>query len=174
MMGEHHLVFTVIATDRPGLVKRLADAIAESGGNWVDSSMSRLGGEFAGIVSIEIPAGRLGDLHHHFDRLIADGIAITLRSEPQAAEEVAGISASLEVVCQDHPGILRDVTQVLTGLGISIETLETSVAAGSMQGERLFTARAELRLPEGVTAAAVSAALEETAGDLMADIKITD
>ena len=51
---QTHLVFTVIAKDRPGLVERMAEIIAGTGGNWIESSMARLGGEFAGIVRIAI------------------------------------------------------------------------------------------------------------------------
>ncbi len=46
------LVLTVIARDRPGLIKDLSETIAMHGGNWVDSSMARLGGEFAGILRV--------------------------------------------------------------------------------------------------------------------------
>ena len=33
------MVLTVIARDRPGLVKALSEMIAQHGGNWIDSSM---------------------------------------------------------------------------------------------------------------------------------------
>ena len=39
------MVLTVIARDRPGLVKALSEMIAKHGGNWIDSSMARLGGD---------------------------------------------------------------------------------------------------------------------------------
>jgi len=174
MTALNHLVFTVIATDRPGLVGRLADAIANAGGNWVDSSMARLGGEFAGIVSVEIPDGRMADLHGHLKALDAEGIAITLRSEAEKSSAPEGNRASLEIMCQDHPGILRDVTQVLASKGVSIENLDTMIQAGSMQGERMFKATAELRLPLSLPPSELSDALEETAGDLMAEITLAD
>ncbi|HAW24640.1 MAG TPA: glycine cleavage system protein R, partial [Pseudomonas sp.] len=42
-----HLVLTVIAEDQPGLVECLAKCIAEHGGNWLESRMSRMAGQFA-------------------------------------------------------------------------------------------------------------------------------
>ena len=48
------LVLTVIGDDRPGLVERLAAAISEHRGNWLESSMSHLSGKFAGIVCVDI------------------------------------------------------------------------------------------------------------------------
>lgn len=41
------LVLTLIGPDRPGLVEAVADTIAARGGNWVESRMARLGGQFA-------------------------------------------------------------------------------------------------------------------------------
>ncbi len=49
---DANLVLTVIAEDKPGLVESLASIISEHSGNWVDSAMSRLGGEFAGIQRV--------------------------------------------------------------------------------------------------------------------------
>lgn len=170
----NHLVFTVIAQDRPGLVERLADAIEQAGGNWVESSMARLGGEFAGIVSVEIQDDAIDNLHAHFDRLLTDGIAITLRSDVHKNQEPAGKAAHLDLVSQDHPGILRQITHVLTRHGVSIEQLETAVVAGSMSGERLFKATADLRLPDGMEPSVLSDALQATAADMMADLNLVE
>ncbi len=49
------LVMTIIGPDRTGLVESLAGCVAENGGNWLESRLCRLGGEFAGILRIEIP-----------------------------------------------------------------------------------------------------------------------
>ena len=39
---QHSLVMTVIGNDRPGLVESVASIVAEHGGNWLESRMSRL------------------------------------------------------------------------------------------------------------------------------------
>ena len=36
-----HLVLTVIPPDQPGLVEKLAQCVADHGGNWLESSMAR-------------------------------------------------------------------------------------------------------------------------------------
>lgn len=171
---QNHLVFTVIAKDKPGVVETLADTIAAAGGNWIDSSMARLGGEFAGIVRVAVPEGASAALKSALTGLAKDGIDTTLRTEDEKAAEIAGTSAHLDVMSQDHPGILRDITHVLSEHGVSIEHLETAVVSGSMQGEALFKASADLRLPSGLSPAQLSEALQETAADLMADINLAD
>ena len=68
------IVLTVIARDRPGLVERVSEVIARHQGNWVDSSMARLGGEFAGILMIELPEASLAALEADLAGLAAAGI----------------------------------------------------------------------------------------------------
>ncbi|PVB60654.1 ACT domain-containing protein [Labrenzia sp. 011] len=171
---QTHLVFTVIARDRPGLVERVADIIAGMGGNWIESSMARLGGEFAGIVRIGIAGAASDELVSRLQALSSDGIDITLRSDQTGADVLQGGCAHLDLVSQDHPGILRDITRVLSEQGVSIEHLQTEVVSGSMQGEALFKASADLRLPSGLAPADLSDALQETAADLMADVNLID
>ena len=136
--------------------------------------MARLGGEFAGIVSVEIETDAIEKLHQHFDELLSDGIAITLRSDGKPKTVPTGPAARMDLVSQDHPGILHQVSHVLAEHDVSIENLETSVTAGSMSGERLFKASAELRLPADLQPGTLSDALQETAGDMMAEINLAD
>ncbi len=53
---------TVIGADRPGLVGRLSGVIADLDGNWIESRMAHLGGQFAGVLRVEIPAEREQEL----------------------------------------------------------------------------------------------------------------
>ena len=53
---QRMLVMTVIGPDRTGLVDSVAGLVAEHGGNWLESRMSRLGGHFAGILRVEVPS----------------------------------------------------------------------------------------------------------------------
>ena len=48
------LVMTVIGPDRPGLVQLLATRVADHGGNWLESRMCRHGGQFAGLLRVEV------------------------------------------------------------------------------------------------------------------------
>ncbi|HEY0985395.1 MAG TPA: ACT domain-containing protein, partial [Kofleriaceae bacterium] len=56
------LVLTVLAPDRTGLVELLAQRIAAAGGNWEESRMARLAGQFAGILLVTCDAARSDDL----------------------------------------------------------------------------------------------------------------
>jgi glycine cleavage system regulatory protein len=52
------LVLTVIGADRKGLVQSLSERISAVGGNWEESRMARLAGQFAGILRITVDTHR--------------------------------------------------------------------------------------------------------------------
>lgn len=167
------LVLTVIANDRPGLVERLSDAIAAEDGNWIESSMARLAGEFAGIVRVEVADDRLDRLERSLEALGRHGIAVTVR-RGAAQPEPSGRHAHLSLVCQDHPGIVHSVAAALARFNVSIDELATEVFPGSMSGERMFGAEAEIILPPDMDEGQLRAALEDLAGDLMAELDLKD
>ncbi|HRP97915.1 MAG TPA: ACT domain-containing protein, partial [Rhodocyclaceae bacterium] len=49
------LVLTVIGDDRPGLVEEISTLLTEHGASWLDSSMARLAGKFAGVLTVSVP-----------------------------------------------------------------------------------------------------------------------
>ena len=73
-----HLVITVFAPDKPGLVEQIALCIAEHGGNWLESRMSRLAGQFAGILRLSVPAESHDELIEALQGLSAHNIRVLI------------------------------------------------------------------------------------------------
>ncbi|MCX6885869.1 MAG: ACT domain-containing protein [Verrucomicrobia bacterium] len=169
---QNTLVMTMIGQDRPGLVEQVADVVAEHGGNWLESSMSRLGGHFAGILRVEIPKERETALLKDLGLLAAKGITVVAHSDGSRQEAVEGQHYVLEIVAQDRPGIVRQITSALADYGVNVEGLETECASAAMSGETMFTARAGIRIPPGSDIAAIRQTLEKIASDLIADMKL--
>ena len=71
----------------------------------------------------------------------------------------------LELVGQDHPGIVRDISHALALRGISIEELETETRSASMAGGTLFYAEAVLLAPQTMPLNELESALEALASD---------
>jgi glycine cleavage system regulatory protein len=159
------LILTVVGPDRPGLVRALSQAVAAGGGSWLESRMARLAGQFAGIVLVEAPESLVDDLR----ALEGQGLRIVVQGG--AAAEVVGDRLTLEVVGNDRPGIVRDITAVVAAHGINIEELTTGVSSGSFSGERLFKATALLRAPDAAAVEAMRAGLEQLGNELMVDIQ---
>jgi glycine cleavage system regulatory protein len=92
----------------------------------------------------------------------------------RSADSDAGDSRviHLEVVGNDRPGIVRDISRVLARHQVNIEELETDVTSAPMSGEALFRARASLRVPPGVTLEQLRGVLEALAGEIMVDVAL--
>ncbi|MAB01139.1 MAG: amino acid-binding protein [Stappia sp.] len=172
-MQTTSLVLTAIAEDRPGLVETLASIVARHDGNWIESSMSRLAGAFAGIVRVEVPVGRSEELEAALGALAGEGIAVTVK-QADAASENHGQAAHVSLMCQDHPGILHALATLFAARRVSITELETEAYAGSMSGERMFRAEVDVVLPIDLAASDLSQELERLAGDMMAEISFAD
>ncbi len=76
-------VLTAVSKDRPGIVEDIAQIITEHEGNWVKSSMSRLGGQFAGIIQITVGKDKAEDLASQLQTLTSKDIQITLQKDAQ-------------------------------------------------------------------------------------------
>lgn len=167
------LVMTIIGADRPGLVQRVAAQVADHGGNWLESRMCHLGGQFAGILRIEVPAAKAAALVQALRDLEAAGLHTLLHTESGAVvAPAAGRSATLELVGQDRPGILRAVAAVLATHGLNVEDLASERVSVPMGGGTLFQARIRVAVPAGASLAAVRADLEKIAAELMVDLQL--
>src|SRR3954447_10262175 len=98
-MSQRMLVMTVIGEDRPGLVESVARVVAEHGGNWLESRMSRLGGQFAGILRVEAPAEKQPALAAALEALRAHGLAVVIhQDQPAPAASSPARLSQLEIV----------------------------------------------------------------------------
>ena len=125
------LVFTVIGPDRPGLVKAISDKVTEHDANWLESRMANLAGQFAGIVRVAVPAAKADALIAALREFEAQGLVIVASKALSQATEAPKRLLSLDLVGQDRPGIVREISQVLAQHGVSIEELITDCESGS-------------------------------------------
>jgi len=166
------MVLSVVGSDRPGLTKALAAAVVSAGGNWLESHLSQLGGLYVGSVLVELASDGVDGLRSAVRTVDAHGLEVRI------VPAVEGIGATGEalhfgLVGQDRPGIVNQVTEVLSRLGANIETFETHVDAEPHSGMPLFHMDARLRLPPELRAGEVQAALEEISAEIMIDISLT-
>lgn len=162
---------TVLGKDRTGLVESIARLVADHGGNWLESRMCRLGGEFAGILRVHVPADRRAALEQALTRL--SDLSIIVKSD----EPVTGGPlrlASLEVLGPDRPGIVREISHALAAHGVNVEELSTVCVSAPMSGEPLFRAQAKLALPAGVEVKALRQSLEQAVTGLTMDVTLAE
>jgi glycine cleavage system regulatory protein len=171
---QNPLVMTIIGRDRTGLVESLARLIADNGGNWLESRMCRLGGEFAGILRIHVPKDREQALIRALRALHSEGLNVIIR--PDVAVALAGRikTASLSLVGQDRPGIIYQISAALAHQNVNVDELETECSSAPMSGEMIFKAAARLQIPESCTIAELRRELEEIGSELMVDISFIE
>lgn len=171
-MGKTSLVLTILGADQPGLVDSLAAIVTEHGGNWIESRMAHLAGQFAGILRVEVSPEQTEGLTTAIKNLSAGGLESIVCAEPALASESTGTIAQLDLVGLDQPGIVRKVSQVLASKGVNVEELATECTAAPTTGQNLFHAKARLRLPQGLGVESLRLALEQVAADLMVDLTL--
>jgi glycine cleavage system regulatory protein len=167
-----NLILSVVGSDRPGLTQALARAVFAAGGNWLESHLSRLGGLYVGSVLVELDADGAERLRAAVAEVDAQGLEVRIAPALETAE-VEGETVDFSVVGGDRPGIVHQVTAVLSDLGANIETFETRLSVEPHSGGPLFQLEARLRLPAGLKADAVQAALESISGEIMVDVALT-
>lgn len=168
------LVMTVIGPDKTGLVESVASAVAGHGGNWLESRMCRLGGEFAGILRIEIPAEKKASLIASLEDLQEKGLQIVARVDQPVSTSAQGRQTKLEIVGSDRPGIVREITSALARANVNVEEFFSEIVSAPMSGETLFKASVRLQLPERCDLAALKQDLEKIAADLLVDVSFVE
>ena len=166
------LVMTVIGADRPGLVGRLSAVVADHDGNWLESRMAHLGGQFAGILCAQVPKAQKPKLLAALQALAAEGLSVQIHEDASAPAPLARTLATIEVIGHDRPGIVRQIAQVLAQHRVNVEELVTHCGSAPMSGETLFHATATVRLPESCALGQLRRALEQIATDLMVDVAV--
>ncbi|MGH8435235.1 MAG: glycine cleavage system protein R, partial [Pseudomonas sp.] len=78
----------------------------------------------------------------------------------------------LDLVGNDRPGIVRDITRLLTEHGINVESLVTDVVPAPMSSEPLFHAKAVLAVPLTLSLELLQTRLETLADDLMVELNL--
>ena len=166
------LIITILGPDKPGLVESLSKTLNSFGGSWTESRMAHLAGKFAGLLQVSIPTEQLENLTKAIKGLETGSLKIHIE-QAESVIKLPHKTLKLELLGQDRPGIIHDITQQLAKLGVNIEELESHVKEASMSGEVLFCAELTLGLPENVSTDEVQDILEEMSDQFMVDINFS-
>ncbi|MDE2362080.1 MAG: hypothetical protein KGM42_05320 [Hyphomicrobiales bacterium] len=167
------LVLTLIGDDKPGLVAAVSQAVAAHGGTWLESRLARLSGKFAGIVLVGAPEAGVEAVTQALRDLGGAGLKVTVEPGADApAESAPRETLDLEIVGNERPGIVRDLTRTLKSLGANIEEFSSGLESAPFTGQDMFRAKVRATLPEGVAPAQVRAMLERLAGEIMVDLTV--
>ncbi|MBY5163936.1 glycine cleavage system protein R [Salsipaludibacter albus] len=163
-------VLSLIGTDRTGLVAAVADVVTDHGGNWEQSHLGELAGVFAGVVLVTVPDGNAAAFRTALGPLRELGLLDTSLHEGEESVTTTGPELAFELVGNDRPGIVHDVSRLLSSLDVSIAELRTETSSAPMAGGNLFHAAAVVRLPDGLEVDTLVERLEGLADEIMVDL----
>jgi len=166
------VVLTIISDDRPGIVQNLSRVLEAHGGNWTDSSMLSLAGKFAGILLANVPEDRIEAFLSSLQSLHAEGMQVVAQRTDASLFPQEMREFRLDLVGQDRPGIVHDISEILARHLVNVQELETECQSASMSGETLFLAKARMQIPPGASIEKLQRELEALANELMVDIKL--
>lgn len=165
------LVLTLVGDDRAGLVAAVADIVDRHGGNWENSQLAELSGVFAGIVEVSVAPERVDALRAALAELHGL-LAVSVRTGTETEQDAGGQAFALQVIGNDHPGIVREISSVLNSYGVSIERMTSTTREAAMYGGRLFEATVTARVPASVDLDEVTARLEQLATEIQVDVAL--
>lgn len=168
------LILTIAGLDRPGLVERVAAAVAAHGGNWLESRLIQLGGHFAGVVRVEVPVTAHEALRGDLAAMAADGLSVTAFAAAAGLPATPPCEVSLSVTGLDHPGIVSQIAAAVARAGLNVEEFTSGVTSAPMSGEPLFNASLRLTGPPSADLPALASALEKLSEELMVEISLTE
>lgn len=134
--------------------------------------MCRLGGEFAGILRIEIPTEKKSQLLEALQKI--SGLNVTIRADEIKISSSSARQTKLEIVGSDRPGIVREISAALARANVNVEEFSSEIVSAPMSGENLFKASARLQLPKLCDLATLKKDLEKIAADLQVDVSFAE
>jgi glycine cleavage system transcriptional repressor len=148
MADKDHLILTAIGPDRVGLVEKISEFISRHGCNIEDSKMAVFCGEFAVIVLISGEGGKLVKIGRDYREIETEtGLAISIKTPSTRSPPDSFLPYKLMASCMDHPGIVYQISAVLSAMGVNIESMETRTYAAPVSGTPIFQLEAQLAVP---------------------------
>jgi glycine cleavage system regulatory protein len=156
-------IVTFIGDDRPGLVEQLSRVIESNGGNWHESRLSQLGGKFAGLILVSLPAATGLALEADLGALAASGLSVRVTATGERQAPVPGRDISLTVLGPDRPGIVREISHALAQRQINVLEMDSAVTSAPMSAEMIFSAHIHAWIPETTDMDDLAGTLDEIA-----------
>lgn len=164
-------IITFIGDDRPGLVEQLSSVIKKNEGNWQESSLSKLGGKFAGLILVSLPAAGAPALEADLCAL-DPGFSIGVTGTGESKTPSPGNNITLTVIGPDRRGIVQEISRALAQRQINVVDMDSSVNSAPMSAEKIFNASINAWIPETTDMDKLRESLTEIADSMTLEIDL--
>lgn len=163
------VILTFIGEDKPGIIERIAKVIFLHNGSWQDSQFSHMAGQFAGFAKITVP-------QKHTDALLSDlrelsGLLVKV-TQDDAVESGEAKTAKLNIIGNDRPGIVQEVSQILAQLHVNVIEFKTFCESAPNWGSPVFKAQIRVSVPLHLENEVLKEALEALGDDLILELEL--
>jgi glycine cleavage system transcriptional repressor len=146
---DRRTVLTAIGEDRPGLVEEVSEFVLARGGSIEDSRMANLHGQFAIVMLVAGTEEAIERITADLDRL-NEQTAIHARAT--RVSDVGSAAARrlpyrLTGRALDQAGLVHHVANVLRGLEVNIESMDTTLEAAPITGAPVFAMDLVIAVP---------------------------
>ena len=165
-----HVAVTAVGADRPGIAAAVAKVLFEHGCNIEDSRMAILGGHFAMMLIVDLPADAFPDDLERALAPVANALDLIVAVRPVAearTEHARGTTYVVTVYGADKPGIVFRVTESLASHRVYVTDLATRVVPGE---QPVYVMILEATVPAESDAAVVEADLKALSAELSVDV----
>lgn len=169
----NYALLSAVGKDKPGIVASVSSVLFQAGCNIEDSTMARLGGDFAIMLMLRLPEGftsqqlaeRLNEvrLHTQLTLHVADLRPEEAEPQPDSPRHLILVYGS------DKPGIVARVTALLAERNVNITNLRTHVI---QRAEPLYVMTIEVELPRFIDQAELAKPLQAVARELGVQVEI--
>ncbi|GAB3028088.1 glycine cleavage system transcriptional repressor [Bowmanella dokdonensis] len=160
------VIFTLLGKDKPGIMEAVSRAVRQLQGNWLASNFAHMGGHFTGFVEVKLPSENIRPLLDKLDAMPE----LNIRLVQGQTSDRATRQVSLEILGNDKPGIVQELTSVLHQFQLNILRFSSNCEAAPNWGGNLFKAQVVIEIPEDFDLGPLSQSLEKIANDLVVDI----
>jgi glycine cleavage system regulatory protein len=171
-MVETSYVITFIGDDRPGLVEQVSSVVENNRGSWHESRLSQLGGKFAGIVLVTLPADSGETLEADLKALSSSGLSVRVTPTTSISEHGDHRPITLTVMGPDRLGIVREISRTLAERQINVVEMDSHVNSAAMSAEMIFTARIDAQIPLNTDMDDLHETLDEIANHMTLEIDL--
>ena len=173
---NQRLVVGFIGTDKPGLVRSIADLVQRHDGNWLESRMNQLANHFSGIALVDVKAEKVAELTSALEGLEDLHVWVDTGGETGLApKQIKNLRClGLNIVGPDRPGIVHDISLALEQHVANVVEMETHIASAPMSGESTFSADVVIEVAYEMDWRVIADRLDEVANALGMDILLED
>ena len=170
---DNTVVLTAVGPDRIGLVEEISTLVVRLQCNIEDSKMAVFCDEFAVILLVSGSADNLLQLTTHHDELTAQtGLTVWVRKTCRTPLQRSP-RYQLHAACMDHPGVVYELSRVLSGLGINIESMETSTYSAPVSGTPMFLLDSTISVPPQIDMEGLRAQLNQIEREQNIDLTLS-